>query len=193
MRSRRGDPRRTRPEAATPGDGGGTGGGAAFLIAQVGAHAAARFAERLAALDLVPAHAGILRLLAAEPGISQQALAERLGIFPSRLVALVDELAERGLVERRDDPSDRRAYSLHLTARGYQQLEEIGRVARQHQDALCAALAPPEREQLASLLRRIAEEQGLTPLVHPGYRRLRTPAPRGRRTGHDRPPRDRHR
>jgi DNA-binding MarR family transcriptional regulator len=169
------------------------GGGAAFLVAQVGAQAAARFAERLAALDLAPPHAGILRLLAAQPGISQQGLAERLEVFPSRLVALVDELAERGLVERRDDPSDRRAYSLHLTPRGHHQLQGIGRVARQHQDALLAALAAPEREQLASLLRRIADEQGLTPLVHPGYRRLRRPNPRSRRTGHDRPPRDRRR
>jgi DNA-binding MarR family transcriptional regulator len=93
-------------------------------------------------------------------------------------VALVDDLAEQDLVERRDDPGDRRAYSLHLTARGHQQLQEIGRLAREHQDALCAALSAPEREQLASLLGRIADQQGLTPLVHPGYRNLRRRAPR---------------
>jgi DNA-binding MarR family transcriptional regulator len=151
----------------------------------VGAHAAARFAERLVALDLAPPHAGILRMLSASPGISQQALAERLAIFPSRLVALVDDLAERGLVERRDDPGDRRAYSLHLTARGHQQLQEIGRLAREHQDALCAALSAAEREQLASLLRRIADQQGLPALVHPGYRSLRRSAPRQEGPPHD--------
>jgi DNA-binding MarR family transcriptional regulator len=203
MRSRRGDSEQALPPGAGPGSraspdsgsspgpgkggggasaGPGSRGGAAFLIAQVGAHAGARFAEKLSALDLAPAHAGILRLLGAAPGISQQALAERLGIFPSRLVALLDELATRGLVERRDDPEDRRAYSLHLTAAGSRRLQAIGQLAREHQDALCAALSAAEREQLASLLRRIADQQGLTPLVHPGYRGLRPPAPgRGRR------------
>jgi DNA-binding MarR family transcriptional regulator len=145
-------------------------GGAAFLLAQVGAHAAARFGERLSSLGLAPAHAGILRLLRGSPGMSQQALARRLAIFPSRLVALLDELAERGLIERRDNPDDRRVYSLYLTALGQQRLHEIGRIARDHQDELVAALSAPEREQLASLLRRIADQQGLTPLVHPGYR-----------------------
>jgi DNA-binding MarR family transcriptional regulator len=175
-----------------PGAGGGPGsrGGAAFLVAQVGAHAAARFAERLLALDLGPSHAGILRMLGASPGISQQALAERLAIFPSRLVALVDGLAERGLVERRDDPGDRRAYALHLTARGRRQLQAIGRLAREHQDALCAALGAAEREQLASLLRRIADQQGLTPLVHPGYRNLPRAAARRQAPGLERPRRE---
>lgn len=176
--------------AGNPGTGSGPGarGGAAFLLAQVGAHAAGRFAERLSALDLAPPHAGILRMLGASPGISQQVLAERLAIFPSRLVALVDELAEKGLVERRDDPEDRRAYSLHLTNRGQQRLQDIGRVAREHQDALCAALDAAEREQLASLLRRIADEQGLTPLAHPGYRSLRPARRRGGAGGDHQPP-----
>src|SRR6266478_1712162 len=64
--------------------------GAAFLLAQVGAHAAANFAERLAEVNLAPAHAGIFRILAATPAISQQALAAALGTVPSRLVALMN-------------------------------------------------------------------------------------------------------
>src|SRR5205807_2586245 len=87
--------------------------GAAFLLAQVGAHAAARFAARLAELTLVPAHAGIFRILSATPGISQQELAAALGTVPSRLVALIDELESRGLVQRREHETDRRSYALH--------------------------------------------------------------------------------
>ena len=82
--------------------------GAAFLLAQLGAHAASRFAVRLSEVDLVPAHAGIFRILSATPAISQQALATALGTVPSRLVALVDDLEARGLVERRAHESDRR-------------------------------------------------------------------------------------
>jgi DNA-binding MarR family transcriptional regulator len=146
--------------------------GPAFLLSQVGPHAAARFAERLAPLKLTPPHAGILRAIKQADGLSQQALGEKLGIFPSRLVAVLDELEQRGLVERRDSPADRRSYALHLTKAGRESLEQIGRIAREHQDALYAALDESERAQLTDFLTRIAAQQQLTPSVHPGYRRL---------------------
>jgi DNA-binding MarR family transcriptional regulator len=146
--------------------------GVAFLLAQVGAHAADKFAERLGTLKLTPAHAGILRAISRAQGISQQALAQHLGMFPSRLVLVLDELERLGLVERKPSARDRRRYAMHLTARGKVRLEAIGRVAREHHEALCAALNPAERETLASLLSRIAGQQHLTPGVHPGYRKL---------------------
>jgi DNA-binding MarR family transcriptional regulator len=142
----------------------------AFLLAQVGAHAASKFAERLAALGLAPPDAGILRLLRVTSGLSQQDLAGKLGIHPSRLVALLDDLEHKKLVERKSNPDDRRQYSLHLTEKGTKTLEEIGHVAHQHQEALCAALTLEERDKLAELLAKIADQQGLTPGVHPGYR-----------------------
>jgi DNA-binding MarR family transcriptional regulator len=144
----------------------------AFLLSQVGAHAAWRFAERLEPLGLKPHHAGILRVVAQADGLSQQALGEKLGMFASRLVAMLDELEELGLVERRDNPADRRSYALYLTKAGRNALKEIERVGRAHQDALCAALDKSERAQLAGLLARIATEQGLTPGVHPGFRKF---------------------
>jgi DNA-binding MarR family transcriptional regulator len=141
----------------------------AFLLAQVGAHAASKFAERLRELELTPAHAGMLRILAVTPGITQQALAAALGALPSRLVALVDELEANGLLERQSDNEDRCRYSLRLTGRGVAALQTIGRIAREHQQKLLAALSEEERRQLASLLQRVANEQGLVKGVHPGY------------------------
>lgn len=152
----------------------------AFLLAQIGAHAAARFAERLEALELTPAHAGLLRLIAASSGASQQEVALKLGMFPSRMVGLVDELQERKLVERRPHPHDRRTYSLQLTVGGRRALDAIGRVAREHQDALLAALSSAERETLASFLLRIADQQQLRRGVHPGFARIRGEATAGR-------------
>src|SRR5580698_10255870 len=119
---------------------------AAFLVAQVGSHAETKFAEWLAPLGLSPPHAGIFRVLSATPGLTQQALGAILGILPSRLVILVDELEKRGLVERRDTPEDRRSYALHVTAKGRETLAQIGRVAREHDAAVCAALSEKERE-----------------------------------------------
>jgi len=147
-------------------------GSTAFLLAQVGAHAATQFGERLTNLHLKRPHAGILRLIALSPGLSQQELGRRLAILPSQLVALLDELQERGLIERRQDPADRRTYALHLTAAGRNTTEQIGRVAREHDDAICAALNVDERQQLNGLLSKIATQQALSPGVHPGYRRL---------------------
>jgi DNA-binding MarR family transcriptional regulator len=147
-------------------------GSAAFLLAQVGAHAAAEFAKRLSTLTLAPPHAGILRAIEAAPGLSQQALSTMLRILPSRLVSLLDELEGRGLLERRSHPDDRRTYALHLTEKGRQALEAISRLAREHGDSLCAALNEKEREQLTSLLLRIAEQQGLAAGVHPGFGRI---------------------
>jgi len=151
---------------------------AAFLLAQVGAHAAAKFAERLAELDLVPAHAGIFRIVAATPAISQQALATTLRTVPSRLVALIDDLESRGLIERRPHETDRRSYALHLTEKGRATLQAIGRVGREHQQALLAALSQAEQQQLAGLLQRIAQQQGLAPGVHPGFAHSGRQAPR---------------
>jgi DNA-binding MarR family transcriptional regulator len=51
-----------------------------------------------------------------QKGISQQMLADLLGMFPSRLVLILDELEQAGLIERRASPTDRRIYALHLTA-----------------------------------------------------------------------------
>lgn len=147
----------------------------AFLLAQLGAHAASQFAERLGVLEFTPADAGILRLLLIEAGLSQQDLAEKLRIHPSRLVAILDNLEKRQLVERRANPDDRRLYSLYLTKDGEEALEKIGNVAREHQDALLSALNNDEQDELSALLLRIADQQGLVRGVHPGYQRLGTP------------------
>jgi DNA-binding MarR family transcriptional regulator len=141
-----------------------------FLIAQVGAHAAEQFAKRLHTLKLAPKHAGILRILNSTPGITQQTLAATLGMVPSRLVALVDEMEDRGLIVRRGNPEDRRRYALHVTEKGHSTLEAIGRIAREHSLALLAGISEEEQRQLATLLQRIADQQGLTRGVHPGYR-----------------------
>ena len=141
-----------------------------FLIAQVGAHAASQFAKRLQKLKLVPQHAGILRILNSTPGITQRTLAATLGMAPSRLVVLIDEMEQRELIERRGNPEDRRRYALHVTEKGHSALEAISRIAREHSQALLAGISADEQQQLATLLLRIADQQGLTRGVHPGYR-----------------------
>jgi DNA-binding MarR family transcriptional regulator len=144
--------------------------GSAFLLAQLGAHATARYAERVARLGLTPAQTGLMRLVAIGPGLSQRDLAARLGVVPSKVVGLVDELESRGLLERRRSTTDRRNHALHLTDRGRETMAEVRVAAVEHDAEVTTALTDEERGVLAGLLRRVADQQGLRPGVHPGYR-----------------------
>lgn len=141
----------------------------AFLLAQLGAHAADRFAERIAPLDLAPRHVGLLRWIAAHPGASQREIAAAFGVQPSRVVVLVDELERRDLVQRHQDPGDRRSRSVRLTERGERMLAEVGRVFLAHQADLLAALTEEESAVLGELLGKVAAARGLTDGVHPGH------------------------
>jgi DNA-binding MarR family transcriptional regulator len=161
-----------------------SGDGVAFLLAQLGHHAATQFAEQIAAVDLTPPHAGILRAIASQPGGSQQALSEKLGLLPSRVVAYVDELEDRGYLERRRNPDDRRLHALHLTASGKKLMAKIADLARQHERRITAGLDAEQRTALRDLLAMLADARGLTPHVHPGFRTMgRGGGPRAKPAG----------
>jgi DNA-binding MarR family transcriptional regulator len=140
---------------------------ASFLLAQLGAHQHRRFAERLAPWGLHPRHFGMLSHIVVEEGQSQQALSRALMLHRSAVVALVDDLEQRGVVERRRDPADRRAYQLYLTARGHELLEELGHVAMEEEEELMTPLDPSERQRFIELLQRVAASRGLLHGVHP--------------------------
>ena len=145
-----------------------------FLLSQVGSHTSSQFIEGIKPLGFKPAYAGILRVVRQHDGLSQQALGEKLGMFPSRLVGVIDEMEELGLLERRASPSDRRTHALYLTEAGSHALEEIRRVSSRIQEEICHSLSVAEREQLADLLRRIVVAEGLTPDVHPAMGKVGT-------------------
>lgn len=153
-------------------------GGNAFLLSQIGSLAARRYAERISGLELVPAQTGLMWTMSVVPGLSQQALAARIGAAPSRLVELIDELQRRNLVERRRG-ADRRTYELHLTDEGRSMLDRVRTAAMDHDREFLHVLDDDDRQNLHRLLSRIADSQGLTPGVHPGFGQLR----RQRRAG----------
>jgi len=138
-----------------------------FLLSQLGSANAKRFREILAPVGLEPRQFAVMQHLAQAEGRSQQALAEWLRIPPSRMVSLVDELEDRGLVVRRQNPHDRRVRALHLTVAGRHALEQAMALGMEHEASLCSVLRPGEREQLIGLLQRVAGSQGLQPGVHP--------------------------
>jgi DNA-binding MarR family transcriptional regulator len=142
--------------------------GFGYLLVQLGTRAARLFAEQLAPLGLEPRHAGMLLRLAANEGKSQQAVGELIGLNPTRMVFLVDELEERGLVQRRRNAADRRSYALYLTDCGREVVGQVGTATARHSSGLGASLTEAERGQLTALLRQLAAEQGITEQSLPG-------------------------
>ena len=143
------------------------GGSVGFLLSQLGSANARWFHETLVPVGLEPRQFAILRFVSEDEGRSQQALGEALDIAPSRMVAFIDELEERGLVERRPNPSDRRARALYVTKEGRRLLAAAMKRALAHEAQLCAPLTAEEREVLIEMLQRVAAGQGLLPGVHP--------------------------
>jgi DNA-binding MarR family transcriptional regulator len=142
--------------------------GAAFLLSQLGIYASRLWAQRIQKLGLDPRHVMLLGVVAAGEGRSQQALGEQIQRPPSRMVAFVDELENRRLVERRSAPDDRRVRAIHVTDEGLKILDEVMRVSAEFEAEICAGLTKEEQERLIELLSRIVTEQGLAPGVHPG-------------------------
>jgi DNA-binding MarR family transcriptional regulator len=86
------------------------------------------------------------------------------------MVGLVDDLENRGLIQRRRHPTDRRAHALHLTAAAHDLLPRAQRAADEQETHLLAGINEADRTHLIALLQRLADHAGLSPGVHPGLR-----------------------
>lgn len=137
-----------------------------FTLSTSGYAVARRFRQVLAPVGLEPREFALLRAVSVSEGSSQQAIGERLQIPASRMVAFVDALEARGLLERRRNPADRRARALHVTEEGRTLLDRAFVLAVEHERDLCADLSEEERDQLLDLLGRITDRLGLVPGVH---------------------------
>ena len=140
-----------------------------FMLSSLGHAVAATFSARLAPLALEPREFGLMRCLATREGASQQAIGERLGVPPSRMVALVDALETRGLLERRASPRDRRAYALYQTAAGKRLLAKAIAVAAGLERELTDGLDEAQRAQLLEMLDGVAASLGVPPGVHAAH------------------------
>jgi DNA-binding MarR family transcriptional regulator len=145
----------------------------AFMLSSLGYTVSRRFHEVLRPLELEPGEFALLRAVAAGDGEAQNALAERLHISPSWMVAVVDELEQRGLLERRSHARDRRVRNLHLTPAGKKLLRQAERQAEQFDRQVAGQLGDGELAQLLELLDRVAAGLELQPGVHAAMRERR--------------------
>ncbi len=128
----------------------------AFLLDRIGSRGGNGFAELLRPLELRPKTFAVMNLVDLGDGPSQQQIGAAMELDPSGLIGTLDELEERGWLERRRSESDRRRHALHLTAAGAEKLAAGRRAARQRAEDLVAPLSEREREALLRLLRKLA-------------------------------------
>jgi DNA-binding MarR family transcriptional regulator len=116
--------------------------------------------EELARADARKWHYAVLATLDEFGAASQAELSARTGIYRSDLVAVINELAKRGLVERAPDPADRRRNVVTLTAPGRRQLLRLDEVIADVEDEVLAPLTATQREQLRRLLTTLVNHHG---------------------------------
>lgn len=105
--------------------------------------------------DLRPAHGNALESLALEDGLRLTDLAARAGIAPQSMGELVDDLVAKGYLERREDPADRRAKRIYLTAKGRANTEAGRAATRTVEERLSQTLGARQYHQLRRGLSRI--------------------------------------
>jgi DNA-binding MarR family transcriptional regulator len=130
---------------------------ATFLLKRLGFAAKERTMKAYEGTGLHPYHHAILLVLEEGSAETQGSIADALGYDRGQLVGLLDELEEQGLVERRRDPSDRRRHLVRLTPDGRRALGRLRTLGSRLENDLLVPLDEHEREQLHTLLLRLAE------------------------------------
>jgi DNA-binding MarR family transcriptional regulator len=138
----------------------------AFLLSAAGYRVSRGLAAALVPLGLEPRHFGVLNGADLSDGATQTELAQELAIPPSRMVAIIDELAGRGLLERRAHPTDRRARTVHLTAAGRDLLAEARRRSARNEADILEPLSERERATLRRLLAKLWSGPKAHPALH---------------------------
>jgi DNA-binding MarR family transcriptional regulator len=121
-------------------------------------------AAALKTIGLTPALFAVLSFLLARDAAIQQEIGAAIGIDPSTMVALIDELERAGLAQRRPHPKDRRAREVVITPNGRRAVERGRALAREVEDDVLQGLASAERRRLLTLLRKALSSAPPQPL-----------------------------
>ncbi|GAA1328663.1 MarR family winged helix-turn-helix transcriptional regulator [Pseudonocardia xinjiangensis] len=144
-----------------------------WLLTRAAGHAHRLVADGFSSLQATGYQYRLLATLEEFGPASQAALGRRSGIHVSDMVATINEAADRKLVERASDPTDRRRNIISLTAAGKRQLWQLEKQLAESQDELLAPLSQEERQRLTELLSRLLDHHD----HHDAGRENRLPLP----------------
>ena len=122
------------------------------LLKRLGMEIKEAYREAFEEVGASPFHYSVLAVLEESPPETQATIADSLGYDRSWLVGLLDELEEKGLIERRRDPDDRRRHLVTLLPAGKQQLAELRAISMRVEDTFLAPLDTKQRASLHALL-----------------------------------------
>lgn len=128
-----------------------------WLLNQAAIPANRLLAAGLGGVDARRHHYVVLAVLDDVGSASQAELSRRTTIDRSDMVATINELADKDLVVREPDPTDRRRNVVSLTPAGRRQLRKLDTILGKVQDTLLAPLTARERDQLVQLLTRVVD------------------------------------
>jgi MarR family transcriptional regulator, lower aerobic nicotinate degradation pathway regulator len=131
-----------------------------LLMIKLGRITMHRFAEALEPFGIRPRHVAALIELRDRGELTQQTLCGRLHLDPTNLVAILNELEQRGYATRRRDPEDRRRHLVEVSKKGIAVIEKVSEVMDGVEDDLLDGFEPAERAQLEGLLTSVWERSG---------------------------------
>src|SRR6267143_2803230 len=131
-----------------------------LLMIKLGRITMHRFTEALEPFGIRPRHVAALIELRDRGELTQQSLCGQLHLDPTNLVAILNELEQRGYATRRRDPEDRRRHLVEVSEAGIAVVEKVSEVMDGVEDDLLDGLEPAEREELEGLLTSIWERSG---------------------------------
>src|SRR5881394_2404672 len=131
-----------------------------LLMIKLGRITLHRFTEALEPFGIRPRHVAALIELRDRGELTQQSLCGQLHLDPTNLVAILNELEERGYATRRRDPQERRRHLVEVSKKGIAVIEKVSEVMDGVEADLLDGLEPAEREELEGLLTSIWERSG---------------------------------
>src|SRR4051812_10084321 len=131
-----------------------------LLMIKLGRITMHRFTEALEPFGIRPRHVAALIELRDHGELTQQSLCGQLHLDPTNLVAILNELEQRGYATRRRDPEDRRRHLVHVSKKGIAVIEKVSEVMDGVEDELLDGFELAEREHLEGLLTSIWERSG---------------------------------
>ena len=131
-----------------------------LLMIKLGRITMHRFAEALEPFGIKPRHVAALIELRDRGDLTQQSLCGALHLDPTNLVAILNELEDRGYAVRRRDPADRRRHIVEISRKGLAVIDKVSEVMDSVEGELLADFTAAEREQVARLLTSIWNRSG---------------------------------